>query len=90
MWHLFKNNQQLFEFAFINKGNYIAGTRQGYENRSGALKSLNTLVRKPSLGMYFAGILVQDDTGEKSQVIALYKDNKQVLTNNKPGKRYKP
>jgi uncharacterized protein YegP (UPF0339 family) len=88
MWHLFRNKQKQFEFAFISKGRYIAGTKQGYENRSDALSALNFLVRKPMPGGSFYAILVQDNTGEKPVVIALYTQGKQVLTNNKPAAPY--
>lgn len=86
MWHLFKNNQKLFEFAFISKGEYIAGTRQGYENRSDALSALNHLARKSII--YYGSILVQDDTGKEPIVIALFPRERQVMTKNKPSKPY--
>lgn len=88
MWHLFKNKKKQYEFAFISKGDYIAGTRQGYENRFDALKSLNYLVRKPVPSATFAGILVQDDTGLIPVIISLYPKERQVMTTNKPSKPY--
>lgn len=88
MWHLFKNNQNQFEFAWINKGRYVCGTRQGYENRSDALYALFTLIAKHNLSAYKGGWNIQDDTGKAPNVIRIFEKGRQVLTNIQPGKPY--
>lgn len=91
MWHLFKHTNGKFDFAFISKGKYIAGSQQGYENRSDALKSLNYMVRKPMpAGKNYGSFLVQDDTGTKAVVIALHPREHQVLTKVQPSEKYVP
>jgi hypothetical protein len=71
MWHLYKNANGKFEFAFINKGRYIAGTKQGYERGSDAKRVLFTLLS--SACSTSDKFIIQDDTGLKPVVIYLFK-----------------
>lgn len=66
MWHIYKNKQNKFEFAFIRKGRYIAGTKQGYNRMSTAIESLVSC--REVVAGYFE---VQDDTGEKPVIVRI-------------------
>lgn len=93
MWHLFKNNEGLFEFAFISKGEYVAGTRQGYERRSKALSSLYTLINSAQNGRASRDgrwYTMQDDSGVKSVILSLGHKGKAIITKERAGKPYIP
>lgn len=94
MWHLFKNAEHQFNFAFIHfNSKFICGTRQGYENRKEAIEILLNMLdstrdeETQGYGIYF----IQDDTDPKKSVILEIsngvKDYVRV-TKIKPSKRY--
>lgn len=56
MWRLYLNSQRKFEFAFVERnGRYIAGSKQGYENKSDAVKQLRKICKNS----------YQDESGEE-------------------------
>lgn len=79
MWHIYRNSTGKFEFAFIKKGRYIAGTKQGYSSRVKATKSLYSLAGK---------VRAQDDTREISVTGILNLFGYLNLDGQKPSKKY--
>lgn len=46
MWRLYKNKQNKFEISFVTKqGEFIVGSKQGYENRKDAVDSIRLVGR---------------------------------------------
>lgn len=89
MWHLFKTrNKKQYDFAFISKGRYIAGSKQGYSRRIDAAKALYHLLITP-VAIPGAKFTVQDDTDEKPVIGQLASDGTVHLTGQKPGKPYR-
>lgn len=92
MWHLFKNSEGKYEFAFVNKGKYIAGTNQGYEKKKAALRSFYSLAMFYHSDEYKAtrvGFNIQDDT--LGLVLCVWKDGTvDPRTDIKLNKPYKP
>lgn len=84
MWHLFKNNDGKFEIAFISKGRYIVGSRQGYERKGSCLSAL----------VQMGAPDVQDDTitvnhfGGSVPTVLTYMDGKYGRASFMSGKEY--
>lgn len=87
MWHIYCNKRGLFEFAYISKGRYIAGTRQGYERKKAALKALAKLGNTKE-----TRVTVQDDTEELklSKVYSLHNEGNWSFLGVTKTKAYKP
>jgi hypothetical protein len=91
MWHLFKNSDNKYEVAFIKKGKYIVGTRQGYEKKKAALKA--AMIAGGCDDRYSLRLWIQDDTlGIVLQVDtdSYGREFKVKASNEKPGKPFKP
>lgn len=94
MWHLFKNIEHQFNFAFIHfNSKFICGTRQGYENKKEAIDILINMLdstrdeETQGYGVYF----IQDDTDPKKSVILEISHGLPYIsreTKIKPSKRY--
>lgn len=94
MWHIYFTTPGVFEFAFVHKGRYIAGSRQGYARKKTALKSLWSLI---SISSHSAMVTlnnvqfkVQDDTMDEPLMATVDKDGVLHWTGQKPGKAYEP
>lgn len=101
MWHLFINSDNLFEFAFVSKGRYIVGSKQGYERRAKALSALKSINFSKHLGAIYSGhnspgkadnffVDIQDDTKTEPVILRVYEIGAAGVLKDKPGKRYLP
>lgn len=86
MLHLFKNSKGKYEVATISNGNYIVGSHQGYEKRSGAYGNMRAQMKTFGVGI----CQFQDDTLEKPVIFSLGVKGKPVATTGKPKKKYIP
>lgn len=99
MWHIYRNKQGKHEFAFIKRGKYIVGSKQGYERKKTLVKSLVSVIfdenvktvnqfedKPPKVVSVYC--YVQDDT--LGIVLKLGNDGKHEPTNRKPVKAYNP
>lgn len=59
MWHIYRNKHKLFEFAFISKGRYIVGSKQGYVNHKSCVNAIMTI----------GALEYQDDTKDESKYL---------------------
>lgn len=87
MWHIYRNpsNKKLFEVAFVSKGKYIVGTRQGYAKKASACRAIVSAVNPTG------SILVQDDTGDRPVLKYIHHDGSLSLSvSTKAGKKYIP
>jgi len=90
MIHLIKNAKGKFDNPGVGKnGEYLQGTKQGFERRAGAIKNIRAQMKNLFQLPPDATILIQDDTGDKPVVLQLgYKTISK--TELKPKKKYIP
>jgi hypothetical protein len=88
MLHLFQHPKTgFFDVATVVNGNYIVGSNQGYERRSGALKNVKAQMKVFEVETCY----YQDDTGDKPVVMILLKNGKTApAPDRKPKKKYSP
>lgn len=84
MIHLIKNSQGKLEVITVRNGNYIVGSRQGYETRAGAYGNIRAQMKSFGVGV----CQFQDDTLDKPVVFSLSVKGKPVATTGKPKKKY--
>lgn len=92
MNHLFRHPNGKFGIALVSSnGNYIMGSNQGYERRSGCYKALKVLLEESIVDGGGASFLrYQDDTLKKPKVYCLWSDGKRLISGNKPVAPYIP
>lgn len=88
MWHIYKNKQGKFEVAFITKGRYQVGSKQGYSRKSGCKKVLISVLKSMQT-VSTNSLLFQDNTlPDGPKVFWIFKTGKTELSEVKPGKKY--
>lgn len=84
MLHLIKNAKGKFDVVTFRNGNYIVGSKQGYETRSGAYGNMRAQMKTFGVGV----CQFQDDTLDKPVVFSLSLKGKPVATTGNPKKKY--
>lgn len=87
MLHIIKNRKGKFELVAVAKnGDYLVGSKQGYERKAGVYKAIRSLMKM--MGAFVT--LVQDDTTNESGVWSFTQKERTFKEDIKPSKKYSP
>jgi uncharacterized protein YegP (UPF0339 family) len=78
-----------FELVAVSKnGNYLMGSKQGYEKKQAVYKAIRSLIKDCFVAIGGADVLVQDDTTTESGVWAFSLTERKFMPDVKPKPKY--